>query len=143
MGVYQELSRALQRGLIQLCIKENKTVSLLDWYVLAVIRKEKYGLQSWFTSLVKISEEILLTMQWLNWTCCVTGPTLLPAWRLAVDSDVMLFSLSKITGNIFWNPLLFYTFVFNGERSICQMILEEEKPIEAVWHGFLPETDEH
>jgi hypothetical protein len=58
---------------------------------------------------------------------------------LAVDSDVMLFSLSKITGN----PLLFYTFVFNGERSICQMILEEEKPIEAVWHGFLPETDEH
>jgi hypothetical protein len=62
----------------------------------------------------------------------------------------MLFSLSKITGcaqNPDWEYLVkstcFTLFVFNGERNICQMMLEEEKPIEAVWQKFLPETDEH
>lgn len=116
---HNESCEELYRGFIHLCIKENKTVPLLAWHVLAVIRKEQYCLQSWFASLVKICQEILLTIQ-----CCVTGHTLLPTWRLAVDSHVMLFSLSKITGhaqthigNIFSNPLLFYTFCIQWRKK--------------------------
>lgn len=138
----------LYGGLIHLCVKENKTVPLLDWHILAVVRKEKYGLQSWLASLVKICQEMLQTMQWLNWTC-VTGSTLLPEWRLL---RVMLclspcqrsLGMHKHTLGISSQTHFCSTlFVCKGERSICQTMLEEEKPIEAVWHKFLPETDEH
>jgi hypothetical protein len=122
MGVQQELWRALHRGLIHLCVKDNKTVPLLDWHVLAVIRKEKYGLHGWLASLVKICQEILLTMQWLNWTCCVTGPTSLPASR--VLTVMLCFSpCERSLGNTnpHWDyllkPLLFYTFCIRRRKK--------------------------